>query len=281
MRTWTVWALAAVLCGATTTRAQLNSQLDDLEGVGIDEQLGAELPLDTKLRDSSGRTIQVRELFDGRRPVILSLNYSDCPMLCQLQLNGLVDALRQMAWRPGTEFKIASLSINPLETPQRAQQTKRRYVQAYGRPETAAGWHFLTGDTPSIASVANAVGFRFKYIRERQEYAHAAALIICTASGKVSRYLYGVVYDPQTLKLALVEAGEGRIGSTLDRILLYCFHYDAASGRFAPVARRIMRIAAGLTLALLLTALLPIWFKRRKALAMPAKLTPDLQGGRR
>ena len=156
-----------------------------------------------------------------------------------------------------------SLSVDPLETPQRARQTKQRYVKAYGRPETAAGWRFLTGDKHSVEQLADAVGFRFKYVPERKEYAHAAAIMICTPEGRISRYLYGVLYPPQTLKLSLVEAGQGKVGSTLDRVLLFCFHYDATSGRYAPVARQILKFAAGVTLATLIVGLIPSWFRRR------------------
>ena len=243
--------------------AQRTQSLDSLDGVGIDEKLNAALPLDLTFRDSGGKTLQLAKLFDGERPVILSLNYSDCPMLCQLQLNGLVDGLRALTWSAGDEYEIVSLSVDPLETAQRARQTKQQYVKAYGRPETAAGWHFLTGDKHAIETLADAVGFGFKYVPERKEYAHAAAIMICTPEGRISRYLYGVLYPPQTLKLSLVEAGEGKVGSTLDRVLLFCFHYDATSGRYAPVARQIMKFAAGVTLATVLVGLIPSWFRRR------------------
>ncbi len=161
MRTTAFMFILILIWPAPVAVAQLTSEVEALDGVGIDEKLDNQLPLDLTFRDSNGKEVRLAELFDGERPVILSLNYSDCPMLCQLQLNGLVDTLRDMDWNAGEEFHIVSVSINPFETPQRARQTKQRYVQAYGRPETAAGWHFLTGDQSSIDQLADAVGFRF------------------------------------------------------------------------------------------------------------------------
>ena len=137
---------------------------------------------------------------------------------------------------PGQQFDIVSVSIDPRETPQRARLTKQKYLRSYGRPETAAGWHFLTGNQDSIKRLADAVGFRYKYVEKDKQYAHAAVITICTPQGRVSRYLYGVQFPEQTLRLSLVEAGEGKVGSTMDKILLYCFHYDAEAGRYGPVA---------------------------------------------
>lgn len=233
-----------------------------LEGVGIDERLGQQLPLELEFRDSRGRGVRLRDIFEGERPVVLSLTYSDCPMLCHLQLEGFVRSLQRMEWTPGGEFEIVNVSIDPNEGFERAQVTKRKHVEAYGRMETAAGWHFLTGTEEHIRRLAQAVGFRYKFVPSRNEYAHAACLIVCTPDGQVSRYLYGVAYPTQTLRLALVEAGQGKIGSVLDQVLLFCFHYDATQGRYAPVAFRIMQLGGFLTLIALLTGLVPFWLRR-------------------
>ncbi len=254
-----------------STEAQVVKKLSDLGSVGVDEHLDQELPLNLVLKDSSGRKVRLGDLFEADRPVILSLNYSDCPMLCQLQLNGLVDGLQGVRWDAGEQFLVVSVSIDPLETTQRARQTKQHYFKAYGRPGTADGWKFLTGDADSIRRLADSVGFRFRYVPERKEYAHAAVVMVCTPGGRVSRYLYGVLYPPQTLKMALVEAGEGKIGSTLDRVLLFCFHYDAASGRYAPVAQRLMKAGAAITLLFLVVGLLPAYLRRR-ASEQPVKV---------
>ncbi|HPM83839.1 MAG TPA: SCO family protein, partial [Candidatus Anammoximicrobium sp.] len=235
-----------------------------LEEVGVDEQLGGQIPLDARFRDENGAEVALSSIFQGNRPAVLSLNYSDCPMLCTLVLNGLVDGLQELAWVPGQQFDVVSISIDPLETPQRARLTKQRYVRSYGRPETAAGWHFLTGTQDSIQRVADAVGFRYKYIEKDKQYVHAAVIMICTPQGRVSRYLYGVQFPEQTLRLSLVEAGEGKVGSTLDKVLLFCFHYDAEAGRYGPVARNIMKLGASMTCVVLVLGLIPFWFRRRR-----------------
>ena len=268
-------AISLILAISFDSQAQvIQTKLDSLDGVGIDEKLGNTVSVDVKFRDSKGHSLTIGDVLDRGRPLLLSLNYSDCPMLCRLQLNGLIDGLREMRLEPGKDFEVVSISIDPLETPTRARQTKQIYVAAYGRPGTADGWHFLCGDKASIAAVAESVGFRFKYVPERKEYAHAAATIAVTPGGTVSRYLYGVMYPPQTLRLALVEAGEGKVGNTLDRVLLFCFHYDAASGRYAPVARRMMQLGASATITAMVVGLLPIWLRRMK-LAKSTEVVSD------
>lgn len=272
--------LALGLCLATPAAAQRKEPAPEvLTEVGIDEQLNAQIPLDLRFRDENARETTLGSLFAGDRPAILTLNYSDCPMLCTLVLNGMVDALRESAWTPGQEFNVISVSIDPLETPQRARLTKQRYLRAYGRPETAAGWHFLTGDADSIQQLADAVGFRFKYVEAEKQYVHAAVLIVCTPQGRVSRYLYGVQFPEPTLRLSLVEAGEGKVGSTLDRVLLFCFHYDADAGRYGPVARNLMKLGAAVTCVLVLLGMVPFWLRRRRdASAATGDATPPATG---
>lgn len=267
---WLVLLAACGLPAAFGYGQAADAPLDALEGVGIDQKLDAQIPLDLTFRDSSGKTLPLREIFSGQRPVLLSLNYSNCPMLCQLQLTGLVEGLREVNWTAGQEFTVVSVSIDPLETTTRAEQTKQRYLKEYGRPGAGAGWHFLTGDKASIAQLADTVGFRFKYIADRNEYVHAAALMVCTPQGRVSRYLLGVQFEPQTLKLSMLEAGEGKIGSPLDQFLLFCFHYDAEAGRYGPSARRLMQLAASVTLVMILGGLVPVWLRRRRGHAGPA-----------
>ncbi len=217
--------------------------------------------------------VRLASFFTGERPVILTLNYSDCPMLCQVQLNGLVDSLREIKLQAGEDFQVVSVSINPSETPERARLTRQRYVKAYGRANGAAGWQFLTGKQKAIERLADCVGFRYKYLPERNEYVHTAVLILCTPDGRISRYLYGVQYDPTTLRLSLQETGEGKIGTTLDQLLLFCFHYDATSGRYGPVAVRLMQVAGGITLGALLIGLVPAWIRRQKR--NPAQEAPQ------
>ena len=253
-----------------TAQAQRTEPLpEELEGVGITEHPNEPVPLDLEFLDEQGQTVKLGDFFDGRRPMVLTLNYYRCPMLCGLQLNGLIDALEQMSWTPGDEFDIVTISFDPLETPKLARLKKQSYIKAYGRPAAARGWHFLTGKPPSIEAITKAIGFQYKWVEERQQYAHVAAIYVCTPEGRLSRYLYGVIYDPRTLRLSLVEAAEGKIGSPLDQILLYCFHYDADARRYAPAAMNIMRAGGGLTAVLLGGTLVAFWVrdarKRKRA----------------
>jgi protein SCO1/2 len=230
-----------------------------LNDVGIEEQRGGQIPLDLPFIDSSGQAVVLHDLFDGTRPVLLTLNYSNCPMLCSLQLDGLFTGLQEMPWALGENFQMVTVSIDPLETPQRAQLTKQKYLKLYGRATAANGWRVLTGKEEHIQRLADAVGFHFQYVPATREYAHAAAAIILTPDGRVSRYLYGVEYDPQTIRLSLVEAGEGKIGSAVDQVLLFCFHYDETKGRYGPAAAALMRTGAALTVLCLGCMLFAFW----------------------
>lgn len=234
-----------------------------LDGVDIVEHLGTQLPMDAQFVDSSGSTVRLGDFFDGQRPVVITFNYSDCPMLCSVQLNHFVDGLKRIDKTAGKEFTVLTLSIDPKERPERSAETKLRYLGDYGRPEAARGWHFLTSPTQTRV-VADAVGFGYSYNEERKEWLHAAALILATPDGKIARYLYGLSFIPETLDLSLIEASEGTIGSTLDRLILFCFHYDATEGRYAPVAMNIMRVGATLTALILGLVLVTFWARERR-----------------
>jgi protein SCO1 len=234
-----------------------------LDGVGITEHLGAALPLDAPFLDENGTAVKLGDYFHDK-PVILNLVYFECPMLCSIVLNGMVEGLQKVDYMPGKDFEIVTVSFNPLETPALAKLKKQNYVKSYGAPEAAAGWHFLTGAQESIDRLTGAVGFDYKWVPETRQYAHAAAIYMATPEGKLSRYLYGVEFEPQTLRLALVEAGQGKLGKTLDHALLYCFHYDAASGRYAPAALNIMRAGGVLIMFALAAILLPAWLASRR-----------------
>ena len=204
-------AVAAVLVGpGTEVEAQLVEQVPAaLEEVGITEHLDARLPLDLEFRDENGQPVTLGSFFDGDRPVILTLNYYKCPMLCGLMLNGVVDGLETMEWSPGDEFEIVTVSINPLETPELATAKKQNYLKRLDRPTVAEGWHFLTGRELEINRLAETVGFGYAYDPETQEYAHAAAIMVCTPDGRVARYLYGIEYPAEA---AQVRAARGRRG---------------------------------------------------------------------
>lgn len=253
---------AALVAAAGVASAQLaNQAVPALDKVGVEEHLDARLPLELEFVDEAGRTVRLADYFDGARPVILTLNYYRCPMLCGLQLNGVVAGLEEMDWTPGVEFEMVTVSIDPLETPELAQAKKENYLKRYQRPAAARGWHFLTGRQDNIERLAETVGFGYTYDVASGQYAHAAAIFVITPDGRIARYLYGIEYPPKSLKLALMEASEGKIGSAFDQLIMYCFHYDPASRRYAPVAMNIMRVGGGAT-ALLLGLTLGTWWLR-------------------
>ncbi|TWT36957.1 hypothetical protein KOR34_19020 [Posidoniimonas corsicana] len=261
--TFILIAIVLALLGPVCAQGQLlEDKPDEIKDVGVDEKRGAQIPLQLKFRDENDRVVSLGDLCNGERPVLLSLNYSDCPMLCRVQLNGLVDALKQMEMTVGEDFDVVSVSIDPRESPQRAKKTEELYLSSYARQGTAGGWHFLTGTQQNITKLADVVGFRYKYVPERQEFAHTAAVMVCSPEGMVSRYLYGVMFDPQTVRLSLVEAADGKVGSAMDQIILFCFHYDETKGRYGPVARNIMTAGAAFTVLTLAACLLPFWVRR-------------------
>ncbi len=256
-----VLAVSAVLFAAApaASRPVLGSEKIDrteplparLQGVDLKEHLGDVVPKGASFVDDTGKSVKLGDFLDGKHPVILTLNYSRCPMLCGLELNALVASLKQLDWTAGGEFKIVTVVLDPTETPKQAGEAKARYLRQYGRESANAGWHFLTGTEASIKSVANSVGFLYGFNEARNEYVHPAAIMVLSPEGKIARYLYGIEYHPKTMRLSLVEAGEGKIGSSIDQLVLYCFHYDAKEGNYAPVAMNIMRVSSGLGATLL------------------------------
>jgi protein SCO1/2 len=218
-----------------------------LRGVGIDQRLNNQVPLDLKFRDEIGQTVPLGSYF-GKKPVILSLVYYSCPMLCTMAENGLLNALRDVRFSIGEEYQVVTVSIDPTETPEMAMGKKAVYVGLYGRPSAKQGWHFLVGDEPSIRALARAVGFHYNYIPETKQFAHATGIIVLTPKGKVSRYFYGILYPARDIRLALVEASNERIGNSVDAVLLYCCQYDPATGKYGVVVSRVLKIAGVLTL---------------------------------
>jgi protein SCO1/2 len=224
----------------------------ELDEVGVTEHLGVQVPKEISFVDSSGKAVKIGEFFDGRRPVLLTINYSNCPMLCSLQLSGLFRGLEGMPWNLGQEYQMITVSMDPAETSQRAAKTKEKYLKIYGRPGVADGWHVLTGHEADIRRLAGTVGFGYKYQPDSKQFAHPAVTFVLSPEGMVSRYLYGVDYDPQTLRLSLVEASEGKTGSTVDQVILFCFHYDASKGRYGPAAMQFVRLGGVLTILAIL-----------------------------
>ena len=260
-------AASAVAFALASARADVPDRIEPvpkpLAHVGIDEKLDAAVPLQLVFKDDRGRDVSLGSYFRAGRPVLLTLNYYRCPMLCTLELNGLVTGLKGLAWTPGDEFTIVTVSIDPRETATLARAKKLTYLEDLGRPSADAGWHFLTGSKASIEALTKAVGFSYEYDRATDQYGHAAAVMLLTPEGRVGRYLYGVVFDPATLKLGLLEASKGKIGSTWERFILYCYHYDADRGGYALAARSIMRVGGALTVIVLGCALGAFWLRER------------------
>jgi protein SCO1/2 len=222
-----------------------------LQGVDVTEKLGQSVLQTLAFTDQDGRPVTLGHYLNAGVPVVLTFNYSDCPMLCSLQLNALVSGLKALDFSVGKEFRIVTVTLDPSETPEMARRTKARYLSQYGRPGTENGWHFLTGSEANIRALADSIGFSYNYNEQRDEWVHPAAITLLSPTGKIARYLYGLEYPDKTLRLGLVEASEGRVGSSLDRLILYCFHYDSSEGRYAPIAARIMQIGGAVTVVLL------------------------------
>ncbi len=218
-----------------------------LRGIEIEQRLNEAVPLDLPFRDEAGRGVRLSEYF-GRRPVILALVYYNCPMLCTQVLNGLVSALSVISLDAGRDFDVVAVSFDPREKPPDAAAKKAAYAARYRRPGGQAGWHFLTGDRDAISALAASVGFRFRYDGDRDQFAHASAVYVLTPEGRLSRYFFGIDYPPRDLRLGLVEASAGRIGTPVDRVLLYCFHYDPTTGKYGAAVLNIVRLAGLATL---------------------------------
>jgi protein SCO1 len=241
---------------------------DLLKDVGIDQKLNSPVPLDLTFRDESGNAVQLRQFF-GQKPVILSLAYYNCPMLCTQVLNGLTRSLKEVPMDVGKQFNVVTISIDPSERPVLASAKHQLYTGMYGRPGAAEGWHFLTGDEPQIKQLANAVGFRYAYDPATRQFAHASAIMVLTPEGKVSRYFYGIQYPARDMRLGLVEASEGKIGSPVDQILLFCYHYDPATGKYGLLISRVIQAAGVFTI--LLIGILIYVLSRGEHYALPEK----------
>lgn len=262
-------ALTAIFAGLTTATPALGQRMEPLpaalEGVGIEDRPGAQVPLELEFSGEDGRPVRLGEIVRGQRPVILTLVYYRCPMLCGVLLNGLLDGLKELPWTAGREFDIVTVSIDPLETPTLARFKKQNTMAEYGRPEAATGWRFLTGRPEAIARLAAAVGFSYRWDEETKQYVHAAGIFVLTPRGRVARTLYGVMFEPRTLRLALAEAGEGKVGGASERLFLACFHYDADAGRYVVAAANVMRLGGFATVVVVGTWLGSLWLRRTAA----------------
>lgn len=258
--------VVVVLAGAGLGAARAQTAADRvLHAVGFDQHLGEMVPLDLVFRDESGQAVRLSQYF-GRRPVILALVYYECPMLCTLTLNGLISALKVLSFDVGKEFDVLAVSFNPNETPALAAAKKASYLQHYKRPGAVEGWHFLTGDEPAIQRLTQAVGFRYVYDPVQKEYAHATGIVILTPQGNIARYFFGVEFSPKDLRLGLIEASVNKIGTPVDQLLLYCFHYDPSTGKYSAVAMNIVRVAGVVTVLVLGTFMTVMFLRDRTRL---------------
>jgi protein SCO1 len=222
-----------------------------LSGVSFQQRLNEQLPLDLQFKDENGRTVKLGEYF-GRKPVVLTFVYYECPMLCTQVLNGLASALGVINESIGKEFDVITVSFDPKETPVLALGKKKAYLERYQRPDAQQGWHFLTGEPASIDALTKAAGFNYSWDEATHQFAHASGIVIATPNGKLSRYFFGIDYSPRDVKFALMESSYERIGSLADQLLLYCYHYDAATGGYGFVAMRAVRIGGAVTVLALL-----------------------------
>jgi protein SCO1/2 len=227
-----------------------NTPVPILQQVGIDQRIGQRIPLDLIFRDETGRSVPLRNYF-GNRPVVLTLVYYQCPMLCSEVLNGVVGGLLPLKLNVGRDFDIVTISFDPRDTPAVATEKRDTYLRRYGRAGADKGWHFLTGEASAIEALTKAVGFRYAWDPTIQQYAHASGIMVLTPDGRLSRYLYGVEYTPKDLRLALVDSSEGKVGNVVDQVLLYCYHYDPATGKYGAVVTNMLRLGGALTLLLL------------------------------
>jgi protein SCO1/2 len=259
-----VLVMAALHSVAT---AQMNDRVPrQVENVTVEQMLGESIPFDILLTDSDGQARKTGHFFDSKRPVLLTLNYSNCPVLCNVQLNALVEGLNSLSLRIGRDFQILTVSIDPKESTERIRETKAKYVEMLDQqPGAAAGWHFCTARESSIKRLADVVGFRYTYDAKTGEYYHPAMLAFVSPDGVISRYSLDVAFPPEQTKLALLDASNGTIGTAVDQFIMWCFSYDADRGSYVLGAWRLMRLGAAMTVLILLVTLVPYWIGRKRA----------------
>jgi len=265
-----VWPAAAQM-GPGYMRNQAGTPADEainlLDDVRYDQQLDAQVPLDLLFRDEAGQVVRFGDYF-GRRPVILALVYYECPMLCSQVLNGLTSALDILKFDAGKQYDVVAVSFNPKEGPGLAAAKKRTYMERYRRPGAEAGWHFLTGTPESIAQLTKATGFKYVWDERTKQYAHAAGVMVLTPEGRISKYFFGIEYSPRDLRFGLIEASQEKIGTPVDQLLLYCYHYDPTTGKYGMAAMTALRIGGLLTMLALVAFWVVTWRRGRAPAGM-------------
>ncbi len=266
--------LIIVLCSSFTAAAQLNNGLpSDVKGLELEQKLNAPVDPDLTFLNEEGQTVALRDYLGKGRPVVLNLAYYSCPMLCGIVIKGVTNTLRDIPWTPGREFEVVTISFDPRETSFLAKAKKEAVLVDYGRPQARDGWHFLVDKDGNAKKLADQVGFKYRWIEDQKLFAHGSVTMILTPEGKMSRYLVGIAYEPRDLRLALSEASNGKIGTVVERIMLYCYHYDPEARSYVPTAKRIMRIGGAVIMTLIGAMLFFFW---RREFRPPA---PTVQPG--
>jgi protein SCO1 len=255
--------LAVSGIAAHSARAQQLTTPPILSKVGIEQNLNAQIPPDLMFRDETGKSVRIGDFF-GRKPILFSLVYFDCPALCTEVLNGELRTMKAISLDLGRDFEAITVSFEPKDTAALAKAKRDVYLGQYDRPGAAENWHFLTGDQPSIDALTKAVGFQYTYDSSIHQYAHAAAILVLTPEGRIDRYYYGVVYPARDVRLGLVEASEGKIGTLTDHALLYCYQYDPMTGRYGFLVMNVLRAAGGLTVLVLAIFMIVMFLRERK-----------------
>lgn len=263
-------ALVLLVAGAVPVIADNSATAPKLPGrVAIAQKLNSQLPLDTMLRDEEGRVVRLGDYFKSGRPVVLTFMYFRCPMLCSMVMDGATNSMTELKFDIGKDFDVVTISIDPRDKPEAAAEMKDKYVKRYGRLSAANGWHFLTGHDSSIKKITETVGFQYAYDPETDQFAHGAALLVITPQGRVSRYFYGFEYKPRDLRLALFEASQNKIGGAAEQLLLLCFHYDPATGKYSRNAMTFVRMG-GVATMLGLASFVLIMLRRERRDAIHA-----------
>jgi protein SCO1/2 len=249
-----------------------------LRDVALEQKLGERVPLDIQFRDETGKQVRLDDYF-GARPVILNLVYFRCQDICPLLLDGLARSLRALSFDAGNQFTVLTVSFDPHDTPALATAKKSDFIKRYARAGAEDGWHFLTGDAPAIRRLTESVGFRYNYDGENERYGHAAGIMLLTPEGRIARYFYGIEFSPRDLRLGLIEASGGKIGAAIDQLLLFCYHYDAATGKYGLLVTNIVRLGGAVTV-LALAAYIFLMLRGETRRKSPLTLPSPPAGGR-
>lgn len=275
------WAALAVLIALVATGGQAYASgvaKQVIQHVNVDEHLDASLPLEAQFLDQDGKAVRLGEYFGAKKPALLILAYHSCPVLCSMVQSAAATALKGVKWTVGKEYDVVVVSIDPRDTPARAQEKRAALVANYARPGSEAGFHFLVGSKQEIDRVADAIGFKYEYDAEQQQYGHPAVVMFVKPSGHLARYLYGLEYDPNDVRMALFEAAAERSISTIERVILYCYHYDPQDGKYVVMATRVMQVGGAVTVVVLGTFLFLMWLLERKRSLGQASLSPRHSG---